>query len=83
MARLDKKTKAELIMLCNERGSEIQRLHKEVEKIQEQILRVLKILTTLSLKNLILNIVKNFNLLEIKFQREIRLLLCKVNHIRS
>lgn len=36
MARLDKKTKAELIMLCNERGSEIQRLHKEVEKIQEQ-----------------------------------------------
>lgn len=36
MANLQKKTKAELIMLCNERGSEIQRLNKEVEKIQEQ-----------------------------------------------
>ena len=36
MANLQKKTKADLIMLCNERGSEIQRLNKEVEKIQEQ-----------------------------------------------
>ena len=36
MANLQKKTKAELIMLYNERGSEIQRLNKEVEKIQEQ-----------------------------------------------
>lgn len=36
MARLDKKTKAELIMMCNERGREIERLRKEVEKIQEQ-----------------------------------------------
>lgn len=36
MANLQKKTKAELIMLCNERGSEIQRLNKEVEKIQKQ-----------------------------------------------
>lgn len=30
MANLQKKTKAELIMLCNERGSEIERLRKEV-----------------------------------------------------
>lgn len=37
MANLQKKTKAELIMLCNERCSEIQRLNKEVEKIQEQL----------------------------------------------
>ena len=36
MANLQKKTKAELIMLCNERGSEIQHLKQEVEKIQEQ-----------------------------------------------
>lgn len=36
MANLQKKTKAELIMLCNERGSEIQRLKQEVEKIQKQ-----------------------------------------------
>lgn len=36
MANLQKKTKAELIMMCNERGGEIERLRKEVEKIQEQ-----------------------------------------------
>ena len=36
MARLDKKTKAELIMLCNERGSEIEHLKQKVQKIQEQ-----------------------------------------------
>ena len=36
MARLDKKTKAELIMMCNERGGEIEHLRKEVQKIQEQ-----------------------------------------------
>lgn len=37
MANLQKKTKAELIMLCNERGGEIERLRKEVQKIQEQL----------------------------------------------
>ena len=36
MANLQKKTKAELIMLCNERGSEIQHLKQEVANIQEQ-----------------------------------------------
>lgn len=36
MANLQKKKKAELIMLCNERGSEIQHLKQEVEKIQAQ-----------------------------------------------
>lgn len=36
MANLQKKTKAELIMMCNERGGEIEHLRKEVEKIQEQ-----------------------------------------------
>lgn len=36
MANLQKKTKAELIIMCNEQGGEIQRLNKEVEKIQEQ-----------------------------------------------
>lgn len=32
MARLDKKTKAELIMMCNERGGEIEKLRKEVDE---------------------------------------------------
>lgn len=36
MANLQKKTKAELIMLCNEHDSEIQHLKQEVEKIQAQ-----------------------------------------------
>lgn len=36
MANLQKKTKAELIMMCNERGGEIEHLRKEVEKIQKQ-----------------------------------------------
>lgn len=36
MANLQKKTKAELVMLCNERGDEIEHLKQEVQKIQEQ-----------------------------------------------
>jgi len=36
MSKLEKKTKAELIMMCNERGGEIEHLRKEVAKIQEQ-----------------------------------------------
>lgn len=36
MANLQKKTKAELIMMCNERGGEIEHLKQEVQKIQEQ-----------------------------------------------
>lgn len=34
MANLQKKTKAELIMMCNERGSEIERLRKEAKENQ-------------------------------------------------
>lgn len=36
MANLQKKTKTELVMLCNERGGEIEHLKQEVQKIQEQ-----------------------------------------------
>lgn len=32
MANLQKKTKAELIMMCNERGGEIEKLRKEVDE---------------------------------------------------
>lgn len=35
MARLDKKTKAELIMLCNERGNKIEKLTTEIERVRE------------------------------------------------
>lgn len=38
MARLDKKTKAELIVMLNERGSEIEHLRKEVEKINKELI---------------------------------------------
>lgn len=34
MANLQKKTKAELIMMCNERGGEIEQLRKKVENVQ-------------------------------------------------
>lgn len=37
MANLQKKTKTELVMLCNERGSEIERLRKEAEENQTLI----------------------------------------------
>ena len=36
MANLQKKTKAELIMLCNERGVEIEKLNKVVKSTQDK-----------------------------------------------
>lgn len=36
MANLQKKTKAELIMLCNERGAEIEKLNKVVKSTQDK-----------------------------------------------